>query len=463
MILTGKHSHKNGFMNNGNDFDGSQQTFPKLLRKAGYQTAIFGKWHLKSLPQGFDQWRVLPGQGQYYNPMVIGPDGRERIEGYCTDVVTDLALDWLRKGRDQDKPFMLMCQHKAPHRCWMPPTRYLNLYDDVTIPEPDTLFDDYADNAPPARHQEMEVDRHMHLYFDLFGPAEPGFDPEAPLRTDKSAYQNYKVMTKAQKDAWDAAFEPKNDELVKANLKGKDLVRWKYQRYMKNYLRCVAGVDRNVGRVLDQLDKAGLSDNTIVVYCADQGFYLGEHGWFDKRWAYEESLKMPLIVRWPGKVEPGTRCAAMVQNIDYAPTMLEAVGLETDWDVHGVSLMPLLTGGGATPRGWRDTIYYRYIDGGHGVAQHSAIRTDDFKLLFFDSPRNEAEENSRWELYDLNSDPQEMHNLASDAKYADKLESMQLLFQQTRERYDDTDESIWKPGPGKSYAAESYIRPPRKR
>ena len=270
-------------------------------------------------------------------------------------------------------------------------------------------------------------------------------------------------FTPQQRKDYIEAFKKENVAFLKNPPTGKELVRWKYQRYMKNYLRCVAGVDRNVGRVLDQLDKAGLSKNTIVVYCADQGFYLGEHGWFDKRWAYEESLKMPLIVRWPGKVKAGTRCAAMVQNIDYAPTLLAATGMSTDWDVHGISLMPLLTSGGATPKGWRDTIYYRYIDGGHGVAQHSAIRTNDFKLLYFDRPRSEAEAQSRWELFDLKNDPQEMTNLATNAAHAAKLKSMQARFQKTREFYADTNEDVWSRGAGKRYPPETYTRKPRKR
>lgn len=449
-VVTGLHSHKNGIVNLSGALDPQRPTWPKALNKGGYTTAIFGKWHMKTKPTGFDEWAVLSGQGSYYNPDFFFSNGESRrIEGHSTDVVTDLALDWLDR-RDTSKPFALMVQHKAPHRNWKPSLRELELYRDIEFPEPASLFDDYEGRVSAANHK-MGIDGHMRMASDLML-----FETEK----DRNVIGRF---TPEQRKAYLAAFEEENAAFLANPPTGKDLVRWKYQRYMKNYLRCVAGVDRNVGRVLDQLDKAGLSDNTIVVYCADQGFYLGEHGWFDKRWAYEESLKMPLIVRWPGKVKPGSRCEAMVQNIDYAPTLLQAAGLSTDWDVHGVSLLPLLTGGGATPRGWRDTIYYRYIDGGHGVAQHSAIRTDDFKLLYFDSPRNEAEKESRWELFDLKNDPQEMHNLATDPAYASKLESMQALFKKTREHYDDTDESVWKPGPGKRYSTESYIRPPRKR
>ena len=449
-VMTGLHSHKNGIVNLSGALDPQRPTWPKALRKGGYTTAIFGKWHMKTKPTGFDEWAVLSGQGSYYNPDLYFSNGESRrIEGHSTDVVTDLALDWLGR-RDKSKPFALMVQHKAPHRNWKPSLRELELYHDIEFPEPASLFDDYQGRVAAASHK-MGIDGHMRMASDLML-----FATEKDLGVIGR-------FTPEQRNAYRAAFEKENAAFLADPPTGKELVRWKYQRYMKNYLRCVAGVDRNVGRVLDQLDQAGLSDNTIVVYCADQGFYLGEHGWFDKRWAYEESLKMPLIVRWPGKVKPGTRCSAMVQNIDYAPTFLEAAGVPLDWKVHGISLMPLLTQGGKTPERWRDTIYYRYIDGGHGVAQHSAIRTDDFKLLYFDRPRNEAEQKSRWELYDLKNDPQEMKNLAAETAYAEKLKSMQARFQTTREYYDDTDESVWQRGAGKRYPDASYIRPPRTR
>ncbi|TWU57191.1 sulfatase family protein [Rubripirellula reticaptiva] len=449
-VMTGLHSHKNGIVNLSGALDPQRPTWPKALHNGGYTTAIFGKWHMKTKPTGFDEWAVLSGQGSYYNPDFFFSDGESRrIEGHSTDVVTDLALDWLER-RDTSKPFALMVQHKAPHRNWKPSLRELELYRDIEFPEPPTLFDQYEGRVAAASHA-MGIDGHMRMASDLML-----FETEK----DQNVINRF---TPEQKKAYLAAFAKENEAFLANPPTGKELVRWKYQRYMKNYLRCVAGVDRNVGRVLAELDKAGLSDNTIVVYCADQGFYLGEHGWFDKRWAYEESLKMPLIVRWPGKVKAGSRCAAMVQNIDYAPTLLEAAGIPTDWDVHGISLMPLLTQGGTTPDQWRDTIYYRYIDGGHGVAQHSAIRTNDFKLLYFDNPRNEAEKASRWELFDLKNDPQEMTNLATDTNHAAKLKAMQARFQETRQFYDDTDESVWKRGASQRYAPDSYIQPPRKR
>lgn len=448
-VLTGLHSHKNGVVNLGGVLDPQRPTWPKTLHQGGYTTAIFGKWHLKTKPTGFDEWGVLSGQGSYYNPDLFFSNGESRrIEGHSTEVITDLALDWLGR-RDQSKPFALMIQHKAPHRNWQPSLQELQLYRDIEFPEPPTLFDDYDGRVAASAHA-MGIDEHMQLASDLM------------LFSNESDLKVINRLTPAQKEGYLAAFAEENAAFLANPPTGKDLVRWKYQRYMKNYLRCVAGVDRNVGRVLAELDRAGLTENTLVVYAADQGFYLGEHGWFDKRWAYEESLKMPLIVRWPGKVQAGTRCQAMVQNIDYAPTLLAAAGLKTTWDVDGISLLPLLTEAGATPTNWRNTIYYRYMDGGHGVAPHSAIRTNDFKLLYFDRPRNAAEEQNRWELYDLKQDPQEMHNLAHAPEHAAKLKELQTRFEQTREFYGDTDESVWGGGNREKYPPEAYIVPPRR-
>jgi len=430
VIQTGKHSHKNGFMNNGNDFDASQQTFPKLLQQIGYQTALFGKWHLKSEPQGFDDWKVLPGQGEYYNPMMITPEGRQRYHGYCTDVVTQFALEWLDQGRDQDKPFLLMCQHKAPHRNWMPPTRYLTLYDDVEIPEPETLFDDYADKAPGATHQEMEIDRHMHLVFDLFTDPPPGFDPASEPSADRSAWNNYEVMTDEQKSAWDSAYGPKNAAFAAANLQGRDLVRWKYQRYMKNYLRCVKTVDDSVGQLMAYLEQAGLADNTVVIYSSDQGFYLGDHGWYDKRWMYDLSLKMPFIAKWPGVTRPGSTSDSMIQNLDYAETFLEMAGAEIPADMQGRSLVPLLRG--ETPSDWRERIYYHYYEypSVHMVPRHNGVRTDRYKLMHF-------YQFDEWEFYDLQADPGELRNQYNNPQYADTVADLKRQLGELVDHYDD--------------------------
>ncbi|WP_417851808.1 sulfatase [Thalassoglobus sp.] len=433
VIQTGKHSHINGFMTNKDKFDGDQQTFPKILQKANYQTAMIGKWHLGTDPQGFDFWKVLPGQGAYYNPVFKSAQGREVIEGYCTDLVTDMALEWLKKGRDQSKPFMLMCQHKAPHRTWMPPIRYLTLYDDVEIPEPATLFDNWEDNASPARYQEMEIDGHLNLVFDCFGPPLHGWDPESGKSVDRSGARNLEKFTPDQLKAWNAAFEPKNNELKKLNLKGKDLVRWKYHRYIRNYLRCVRGVDDSVGQLMAYLDEAGLADNTIVIYSSDQGFYLGDHGWYDKRWMYEESMKMPFICKWPGVTQPGSINKDLIQNIDYAETFLEIAGAEIPDDMQGRSIVPLLKG--ETLKDWRKSIYYHYYEypSVHMVAKHNGVRTDRYKLIHF-------YQFGEWEFYDLEKDPDELQNEYSNPQYAKEIaqlkEELARLEKQTNDQTD---------------------------
>lgn len=431
VIQTGKHSHKNGFMNNGNSFDWNQQTFPKLLQKAGYTTAMYGKSHLKGEPQGFDDWKVLPGQGLYYNPDMITPDGRKKIHGHCTDVVTNLAVEWLKEGRAADKPFMLMVQHKAPHRNWMPAPRHLDLYSDIDIPEPATLFDKWEDNAPPARFQELEIDRHMHMNFDLFVDLVPDFDGNALVgRFDKSAWRNMQRMTEDQMKTWRDAYGPRDEAFHEANLSGDDLVRWKYQRYAKNYLRCVKGVDESVGTLVDTLKELGLSDNTIVIYSSDQGFYIGDHGWFDKRWMYDESLKMPLIVKWPGVTKPGTKDNHLVQNLDYAETFLEVAGADVPADMQGASLVPLLKG--QSPEDWRESIYYHYYEypSVHMVPRHNGVRNQDLKLMHF-------YQFDEWEFYDLKNDPDELNNEYNNPAYAAKVAEMKAELVRLQDHYGD--------------------------
>jgi len=376
---------------------------------------------------------VLPGQGDYYNPDFKTPHGRVRINGYCTDIVTDLALDWLKDGRDKDKPFMLMCQHKAPHRTWMPPLRHLTLYDDVEIPEAPTLFDRWQDNASPARYQEMEIDRHMDLVYDLFLSPGKNWDPNNALATDKSGYRNMQKMTPAQLKQWHAAYEPKNEAFRKANLSGKDLVRWKYQRYIKNYLRCIKGVDDSLGRLMSHLKESGLDKNTIVIYSSDQGFYLGDHGWYDKRWMYEESLKMPFVIKWPGVTKPGSVNEDLIQNLDYGETFLDIAGAEIPSDMQGRSLVRLLKG--EKPDDWRNAVYYHYHEypSVHMVARHNGVRTQRYKLIRY-------YQFDEWEFFDLKNDPDEQNNLYGDSQHAETIARLKARLEELRRHYkDDTD------------------------
>jgi arylsulfatase A-like enzyme len=392
-VLTGKYSHKNGFYNNTNSrFDGSQPTFPKMLRAAGYQTAIIGKWHLVTNPTGFDEWHILPGQGVYYNPPMIHNGKAVTHPGYVTDIITDLSLDWLR-GRDKSKPFVLMCQHKAPHREWLPALRHLDHDRDRKYPEPATLFDDYAGRGKAEHDQDMTIARTMNAVDLKLTPP--------------------KILTPEQRREWDAYYEPRNASFRDSHLEGQDLVRWKYNRYLHDYLGCVKAVDESVGRLLKYLDDEGLAENTIVVYTSDQGFYLGEHGWFDKRWIFEESLRAPLLVRWPGVVKPGSTNGELVSNLDFAETFLEAAGLPVPADMQGRSLVPLLAG--RTPGHWRKSFYYEYFEypQPHHVQPHHGLVTSRYKLVRFDRPDIDT-----WELFDREKDPHELKSVYDDPAYA---------------------------------------------
>lgn len=424
VVLTGKHSHLNGVYDNAVAFDGTQQTFPKLLQKAGYQTAMIGKWHLKSDPTGFDHWSVLLGQGTYYNPTFKTPRGIVKETGYTTDIICDYTLKWLKEQRDQKKPFMLFCQHKAPHRSWEPGPNHLTLYDDVTLPEPPTLFDDYAGRTGAAKKQEMTVERHL-------------TDGDLKLKPPSN-------LTPEQLKKWNEAYEPKNEAFRKAKLTGKELVRWKYQRYMKDYLRCVASVDDNVGRLLKYLDESGLAKNTVVVYCSDQGFYLGDHGWYDKRWMYEESLRTPLMVRWPGVIKPGSENRDLVQNLDFAQTFLDIAGVAQPADMQGRSLVPLLKG--QTPADWRKSIYYHYYEfpAVHMVARHYGVRTDRYKLIHF-------YQTDEWELFDLQKDPRELKSVYADPEYQNVVKELKSEVDRLRDQYKvkDFKEPVYSPKKGK--------------
>ncbi|MDG2054609.1 MAG: sulfatase [Phycisphaerales bacterium] len=425
VFLTGTHSHINGVEDNGDIFDGSQATFPSLLQDAGYQTALFGKWHLKTDPTGFDHWEVLPGQGHYYAPEFVTADGKHNVSGYCTDITTDKAIDWLAGREDKDRPFLLMVQHKAPHRSWMPGPDHLNLYEDVKIAEPATLFDDYATRSDAARNQEMSIANHMWMNYDL---KVPPIDKEGVLDgPDRWADGLLERMTTSERSNWNAAFEPRNQSFREEGLEGQDLVRWKYQRYIKNYLRCIASVDDNVGRLNEALEAAGLSGNTIFIYVSDQGFYLGEHGWYDKRFMYEPSLRLPMIIRWPGQAIAGQRRQELVQNLDMAQTLLDAAGVAAPDRMQGQSMLPLIRGDSVDP--WRSSIYYEYSEQGiHNVEPHYGVRTSRYKLIYF--PGLDA-----WELYDLKVDPNEIDNRIDDQKYADIAANLRSELTRLRHHY----------------------------
>ncbi len=427
VILTGKYSHLNGVTDNIREFDPTQQTYTKILSENGYQTAMIGKWHLKSDPVGFDYWNILPGQGHYYNPDMIEMGEKKRFEGYVTDIVTDKAIEFL-DNCDKEKPFCLVYQHKAPHRSWMPGPKYLHMYENEDIPAPDDLLDDYKGMGPAAHEQEMTIMNDTFQAYDL------KITPPVGEQDERMYNAAMNRMTPEQRADWDAAYEPRNKAFHEAKLSGDDLARYKYQRYIKDYLRCIASVDENVGRLLDYLDETGLAENTIVVYTSDQGFYLGDHGWFDKRFMYEESLRMPFIVRFPGTIKPGSVSGEIAVNIDFAPTFLDYAGLPVPADMQGRSLRPILEG--ETPDDWRDATYYHYYEypAWHMVKRHYGIRTKRYKLMHF------YYNVDAWEFYDLEKDPGEHLNCYDDPAYADVVADLKVQLAALREKYGDSDE-----------------------
>ena len=399
ILLTGKYSHINGFKNNQDKFDASQDIFPKRLQASGFQTAWVGKWHLSSYPQGFDYWNILPGQGHYFNPSFIGMKAdTSRIEGYGTDVITDLALNWLNT-RDQAKPFFIVVGEKAPHRTWMPDIQDLGKFDHVNFPLPSNFYDNY-ENRQAAAMQDMSVEKTMKLGYDLKMKSDP----------DNLASAFLARMNPVQRQAWNAYYDRIEEDFLKRKLTGRALTEWKFQRYMKDYYSTTLSLDRNIGRIMDYLDKNNLTKNTLVVYTSDQGFYLGEHGWFDKRFMYEESMRTPLIIRYPGVIKAGTVSNQMVSNVDFAPTFLEAAGVAIPKEIQGRSMMPLLRNPKASIR---KSAYYHFYEypGEHSVLKHFGIRTSRYKLIRFYDHKN------FWELYDLQKDPNEMNNLYGDKKY----------------------------------------------
>jgi arylsulfatase A-like enzyme len=423
VLLTGKYNHLNGQIDNRERtrIDTRQPSFPMHLQQNGYATAWIGKWHINNTPRYFDYWRVLPGQGHYYNPDFINMDStRTRIEGYATTVITDQALDWLEKGRDKSKPFSLVIGHKAPHREWQPDIQDLHAFDGRPFAVPKTFFDNYKDRKA-AEHQMMEIK-------DL------RWDWDLKVKADKTGIMTR--MTPTQKKGWDEYYETENAKLDTLKMTAKDIALWKYQRYMHDYMGCIISLDRNIGRVLDYLDKTGLAENTIVVYSSDQGFYLGEHGWYDKRFMYEESLHMPFVIRYPKVIKPNSKMNDMVVSIDFAPTLLDIAGIKPPSDMQGKSILPLFSA--QKPRDWRKSMYYHYYEypDAHRVLPHFGIRTERYKLICFYEKNGMS-----WELFDLKKDKNEMKNEINNPKHKALIMSLKQQLKALMLEYKD-DEAL---------------------
>ena len=431
-VLSGQYGHLNGVMTNVEEFHPTHVTFPALLREAGYRTAIFGKWHLKADPgpQVFDHYELLRGQGPYYNPTLRSPGDSTSFEGYTPDIVADRAMEWIDGLADgEDAPFLAMVQFNAAHRYWDPGPDQLELYRDAPLPEPGTMWDEGAGRLFAGRIPEMTLE------LDLF-PRDLKLDPPTNL-------------TPEQQRAWDAAYASENEALAEMGLEGEALTRWKYQRYITDYMRTVAAVDANVTRLLDHLEASGLADNTLVVYTSDQGFFLGDHGWFDKRWMYEESLRTPLLVRWPGVVEPGSVNRDLVMNLDFAQTLLDVAGADADPGMQGMSFAPLLRGEDTE---WRDAIYYQYFEypGWHMVRRQYGVRTDRYKLIHF-------YEEGGWELYDLDRDPHELRSVYDDPRYAEVVGALERRLGELRAEFDAPEVD---PVPHREFVAPENLRRP---
>ena len=435
-LMTGLYSHQSGQVGFGPDLDPSKVFFSELLQQNGYQTAVVGKWHLECEPKGFDYYRIVGGQGDYYNPAFRTKESEGKYikeEGYATTLITDYSLDFI-ENRDPDKPFCMLIHHKAPHRSWWPEEKYLELYEDLDFPLPETFYDDYSTRCSAAANQEMSIGKDMTMIYDL-KVAELLYTEEFRHEGNGGGMlSGLGRMTPEQRSRWVRSYFPRNMAFMDSQLTGDDLLRWKYQRYVKDYLRCIKSVDDQVGRVLDYLKESGLDDNTIVIYTSDQGFYMGEHGWFDKRFMYEESFRTPLLVRYPGHIEPGTVSDALVQNIDYAPTLLSLAGVAKPAEMSGRSFEPLFKG--KTPKDWRTDLYYHYYEfpAEHAVRRHDGVRTDRYKLIHFYGttlPNDDPNYNCN-ELYDLQQDPNEVNNLCGDPRYTEVQKDLQARLDKYR-------------------------------
>lgn len=441
VLLTGKHSFINGKVDNIQPFNWDQDNFPKLLQANGYETAMIGKIHMDGQPQGFDYSMVLPGQGKYYNPDFI-IDGKTTVkkEGYVTDIITDEALDWMKNKRDPDKPFCMLYHHKAPHREWLPAEKYYKEYTKKTFPKPETLYDDYEGRGTAAKTAEMNISKEMSWISDIkiYPETAEKLKISTPLGS-KIFDQTVGRMNVDQRAAWDSVYLPISEEFEKLypTMSEKEIMNYRYQRYMQDYLGTIASIDEGVGKVLDYLDEAGLSENTIVIYTSDQGFFLGEHGWFDKRFIYEESFRTPLLIRYPKEIEAGTKIDNLVQNLDFAPTFLDYAKASIPKEIQGESFRNLVAGKTSE---WRDAVYYTYYEypSVHMVKRHYGIVTERYKLAHFYYDIDE------WEMYDLETDPMEMRNIYDDKSYSDVRQDLHIRLDELRSYYGDSDENDQK-------------------
>ncbi|NWK56655.1 sulfatase [Verrucomicrobiaceae bacterium N1E253] len=424
-VMSGKHSYANGFVSNwGKSFDGTQPTLMNALNKGGYQTALIGKWHLGDHPKdgyGIDHWELW-GSG-YHNPVFTDKQGRHKVKGYSTTVITDKAIRWMSQ-RDRAKPFVMMCTYNAPHRTWAVDPKHYDRYKGHQFPLPETLHDDWSNRSETLRANRQSIAEHFYYKYDL-KVNEPV--PFASAREKRLGAREYSRLSAEGKALWDAAYGPENLAFIKAAPKGRALVEWKYQRYIRDYVRCVDSVDENVGRLLDYLERDGILENTIVIYSSDQGFFLGDHGLYDKRWMFEEAFKMPFIISWPGKIKAGSRYQQFIQNIDYAPTLIDAAGLNVPDEMQGVSLLPVFDG--ATPE-WRESVYYHFYEGGgeHNAPKHEGVRTARYKLIHFYTM-------GEYNLFDLEKDPNEMKDLSKNPEYRKVMDEMKDELERLRKQY----------------------------
>ena len=450
-ILTGKFSHENGFRGNWDTFDNSQVTLPKILKQAGYKTAMVGKWHLGGKPEGFDYWEKLDNQGQYYNPDFITDNDTTVVPGYATDIITEKSINWIEKQKNADKPFFIMVHHKAPHRNQMPPQRYLNYYDNVKFPLPETYFAKFDDTRKPAKEQMMNFYVDMYPGYDLKMTKKEG-SPERDWNPFESPRGEFNRMTDEQREVWEKAYQNKMDKMHRANLSGTDLAKWKHQRWMEDYCATVKAVDDGVGEILDYLKESGLEDNTMVIYTSDQGFFIGENGWFDKRFMYEESFRAPFLVQYPGHIKARSEVKALTQNLDYGETILDYAGVEIPKDMQGKSFRPILEGK-VKDEDFRDALYYHYYDypSFHMVKKHDGVRTSCYKLIHF------YDDVDTWEMYDLKEDPNEQVNLYNLPEYKTVQTMMHTKLDSLQQLYHITDKEFEKSSPAQVEAIRAFF------